>query len=1058
MTTALHDYTVVLASAGTGKTFQLSNRFLSVLARDPSLDPAKLLATTFTRKAAGEILDRVIERLADAASNDAKAAALDGFLGVSLARPGYERLCVRLAGSLHRLAIQTIDAFTARVVGALGLDIGLPAGWRIAEDDEDARLRTEAVDAALRVADREEVFSLISLWHSGGFGRTAHGTLLDIINQVYEAFLLANRNPAPWTTIAPTNAPLEPAPFLAAVNALRNGDFTSAGTGKRSESLAKESISLAADLEARDWKAFVSSALVRNTLFGDASYRRVKLQPSLIQTLQVLGDHSAQLLVRNLANRNAAAFALIAKFDAAYQDLKARRGLYRFDDLPRYLLARPFEDLLTRLYFRLDAQVQHVLFDEFQDTSVLQFNLLRPVCDEILSQHDGTRTFLCVGDTKQSLYAWRGAKSQLLANVAALWPTIHTHQLSQSFRSSQTILDAVNTVFGSLPVNPILNLSPAGQDAAAEWGRNFQPHAAAKASLKGRVRLWSVEGDSAACFASAADRVQSILAEAPGASVGILVRANRGIPALIYELASRGISAAEEGSSLLTDSSPVAAVASLFHLADYPDDSASLFHVASSPLGALFDLTEQEMLPRHTRLDAGTRASISFRRRLSVEGFQRTTEWIVRRIASSVDDRGLRRLDQMTDLAVAFDRRRDTRPSDFARLLRSKRVADPVSRQVRVMTIHQSKGLEFDAVVLPDLIVKRNRPPAVLTDNAAADGSRSPFAPVSDVSLNPSEAVCDLHPRLRGLLRATTSARISEELSVLYVAMTRAIHSLDIILPSRASEPDTFSSADAACTAFGVSRVKAGSTQLLSLGTDNWYTPERQDHVERPVEHHRISLREPDGLPVSRWPRRSPSSLEGGPSRTLDSILTIEPTHGLERGTLVHAFCEAVDWLDTHAAPSEVSLVDLALSLGWSDADAHREAALFLHALRGPLASVFTRARYAGRGDVTLRREWAFATPALDHDERIMLSGQIDRLVVLKQGGRIVSAEVIDFKTDAVSPEGPDPAAFAARVEHYRPQLNAYRASVARLFSLPREAVRATLVFLAAGVEVTLES
>lgn len=122
MSSRLDDYSVVLASAGTGKTFQLSNRFLYVIAREPTLDPAKVLATTFTRKAAGEILDRVLQRLSEAALSEKKAAELDGFIGLKLGREGYVALCVRVAGAMHRLAIQTIDAFTARVVGALGLD------------------------------------------------------------------------------------------------------------------------------------------------------------------------------------------------------------------------------------------------------------------------------------------------------------------------------------------------------------------------------------------------------------------------------------------------------------------------------------------------------------------------------------------------------------------------------------------------------------------------------------------------------------------------------------------------------------------------------------------------------------------------------------------------------------------------------------------------------------------------------------------------------------------------------------------------------------------------
>src|SRR5437016_5529747 len=106
MTRAPFVNTLIRASAGSGKTHQLTNRYLSLLAA--GVEPDSILATTFTRKAAGEIVDRVLERLAEAAGNKVKANVLADALG--MARCGtapFAKLLRDLLRNLHRLRIST---------------------------------------------------------------------------------------------------------------------------------------------------------------------------------------------------------------------------------------------------------------------------------------------------------------------------------------------------------------------------------------------------------------------------------------------------------------------------------------------------------------------------------------------------------------------------------------------------------------------------------------------------------------------------------------------------------------------------------------------------------------------------------------------------------------------------------------------------------------------------------------------------------------------------------------------------------------------------------------
>jgi ATP-dependent exoDNAse (exonuclease V) beta subunit len=115
---------------------------------------------------------------------------------------------------------------------------------------------------------------------------------------------------------------------------------------------------------------------------------------------------------------------------------------------------------------------------------------------------------------------------------------------------------------------------------------------------------------------------------------------------------------------------------------------------------------------------------------------------------------------------------------------------------------------------------------------------------------------------------------------------------------------------------------------------------------------------------------------------------------------------------------------------------------------------LLSRAEYAKharpQGDLTVQTEWRFTV----RDGDSLLSGQIDRLVLVQRSGQPVAADVVDFKTDRPR----DAAALAERVEFYRPQQQAYRQAVAHVYSLPPSAVTTRLVFLRDRVVVDVDS
>jgi ATP-dependent exoDNAse (exonuclease V) beta subunit len=182
----------------------------------------------------------------------------------------------------------------------------------------------------------------------------------------------------------------------------------------------------------------------------------------------------------------------------------------------------------------------------------------------------------------------------------------------------------------------------------------------------------------------------------------------------------------------------------------------------------------------------------------------------------------------------------------------------------------------------------------------------------------------------------------------------------------------------------------------------------------------------------------------------------------MERGTLVHAWCERVEWLE-EGLPSDDDLRAVARQLDLAHVNIEDALRDFRRQLAAPaIAGVLSRRAYrepralpwpaavvselaGGPVELSVRRELPVAVP----DGSDLLSGSIDRLVLLSRGEKVVAAEVLDFKTDAIDPD--DLFALPEKIELYREQLRAYARAAATIYSLPPDHVSARLLLLSAG-------
>lgn len=1068
------DHRVILASAGTGKTYQLTNRLIGLLARGAR--PAEIVATTFTRKAAGEIMERVVERLCNAATNADQCDALSNAIGHPLTREHCIKLLRTIADSLDRFGILTIDSFFQRLAAVLSVEIGSGPDRRIMDDAEDAGLRAEALANAVELAPDGEIGAIVRLLYDGQPSSGILRRLNSVIDQGLTLLRETRQEPELWGGgDAGGDQPEHPEPSPDELECIADAILRAPLPQNKDGSNPKRWVSLQKDCAAWVRAGQLDTFVARTAAYVAAGvYDKKAFPDSTHAAFRAALEVSVATLVRRLAAQTRASRSLLERFEREYESLKARRGVWRFEDVPRAVLQHLGSERMDDAYFRLDGRVRHLLLDEFQDTSMLSFRLLEPLIDEIVAAEPPERTLFCVGDIKQSLYAWNGASPELLPAIVERWPQINRSDLSVSRRSSRAVLDVVNQVFGDLSSN----IGLAGNnDLADRWNTHWREHQAHDPSLPGEATLLvpatgespgprgefdstteeSESGEEGASIAEsevslAVERVATRRTQSPTASIAILVRANKSIAPVIHALGQAGIEASEEGAGSLLDAAPCAVIRSLLHLADHPSDTAARYHVACSPLGPCIGLGPGASDRETTRVAARIRSDVE------TTGMARTLDRLIEATSEAMSPREHARCLSLVQIARRLDAEGRAGCGAMVDAIDDSRVRETSTTRVRVMTTHAAKGLEFDVVILTDLGSSMFRRSAEIIGDR-----RDALGEISSVTCRPSPALQEAAPELGAIVDRAKNRVLMEGLCVLYVAMTRARHVLDIIISGRSLKIPRDGSTTiypgrliaGALTADQMPIEAAGILFQATLGDWAKHVQRRDTDQTSPLptaECTEVTLRfaRPSVKPSGRLARVSPSSLEGGGTRTLSEFFRPVSESGRSRGTLLHALFERIEWIEG-GTPSDDELMAVLESLGSTSEQSQEAFAAFRAAAARPeIARWLSRETFpvAPGESLELWRERAFATRIQADAEPMLLSGRFDRVVIRKDGkGSPVEATLLDFKTDAVS----DEISTLERARHYEPQLRAYRDALVASTGLPARAIHCILLFTEPG-------
>ena len=1020
--------TIIRASAGTGKTFQLSNRYLKLLV--DGVNPESILASTFTRKASGEILDRIIQRLARAANSSTESQSLAGELGLetlpqSQARP----LLVRLLHRLHLLQISTLDSYFSKLARRHCLELGLSPQWSIVQSARDIWLREEA---ARRILSDGRASELIYLLAKGESRRSIIQLIDDTLDALYEIYQDAVETA--WSNL-PQLDPVPPGELASILEDLQALELN--------KTLAKAREGNLGAFEVEDYDRFFENGLAKALSQGKEVFNRSEIPTEVKTAYLKLFDHIAAVKLREHGARLEGAKALLDAFDDEYQSLKLGENTLRFSDVTRLLdsalaKANPRFDPLSS-----EQPVQHLLLDEFQDTSPIQWRILQPVAKQITATPKGS--LLCVGDIKQAIYGWRGGVAEILDEVQQdLNGEVVVDHLVKSYRSSPVIMEVVNQVFSRLDRHPKLGDDP----GLLRWQGRFEPHESALPDQKGHAKVFC----SADPFAFVADCLAQDLRRYENLTCGVLVRTNNDVGRMMDELTRRGVPASEESGKSIADSPAVRVILSAMKWLDYPGDSVARFHVARSALGDSWGL-ESESIPFPRSENEAIAEAL--RGSLLQDGYGVTVERWVCSLLPGFDDRERQRLHQLVDLAYLFDRQKTIRPYDFVRYITHQKVSDPTSSNIRVMNIHQAKGLEFDVVYLPDLEGKMaGQEPPFVTERPRPTERVSAVSPYLKQSL---QAI--MPPPLPERVRHWKSQQISESLCRFYVAMTRAARALYFVTQAPKSNTGNLTQtwSGLVMATLNDGRVMEDGESGCEWGDADWYEqgqfppivePESTCLQARPLK---FSTGETQASRLIR--STSPSAQEGGGNVEVAQVLRRGATQAMLRGTAVHAIFEQIKWREREV--DEKTILNWLAAFALPVKERQELAEQIGQLLRSDTAMgimdesqyrLWLKAKWNKLSHVEMsldvQTEYEFAT-IMDQQ---MWRGAIDRLVWVRSESKLEAADIIDFKTDRV--ESSDGLVLQERVAYYRPQLEAYRRALSKMTCLPESQISTRLWFV----------
>lgn len=472
------------ASAGSGKTFSLVREYLSLILGSTSPGYYKnLLALTFTNKAVAEMKERIVNNLIEFSKQTALDNPPDMMLAVakilnvslSLLQQRSHKALQHLLHNYASFSVETIDSFNHRLIRTFARDLKLPTNFEVVLDTES--LLIEAIDKLISKTGEEDAITNVLVDFT--LEKADDDKSWDISKDILKTSkLLNNENDAAHvaklkdktltnfltlkkelykkiafleTTITEASQQLLQ---VLHTNGLDQASFSGGYFYKHFEKLAQGNFSVNYGAKWQD--------MAPGTLYTKAT---AKNKPEIATTIDGLLDSFItvfsetkkalyQIYFLEAILKNLTPLSVINLVSKEIETIKEEQGLVPISQFNELIHNEIKNQPAPFIYERLGERYRHYFIDEFQDTSMMQWNNIIPLIDSSLSQAQSSEegSLLLVGDVKQSIYRWRGGNpEQFLALINKYTPfpgiTAHVENLETNYRSFSQIIDFNNDFF-----------------------------------------------------------------------------------------------------------------------------------------------------------------------------------------------------------------------------------------------------------------------------------------------------------------------------------------------------------------------------------------------------------------------------------------------------------------------------------------------------------------------------------------------------------------------------------------------------------------------------------
>lgn len=705
-------YLALKASAGSGKTFALTVRYITLMLLGAK--PNEILTLTFTNKAANEMSERIYKTLLTLGDDEAYLSAIEKQSSLTKQDILGKKSFLVKSFSNATLSIFTIDKFINKILREFCGYIGISDDFEIKVDDIEA----------------------LSMKFLQSLNATQFETLIDFshyekkkFNSIFELFknLLEKNETVDILNIDAKLIDLQKQNVLEFAFKIKEQISNCNG--------ASASAIKAVDFETFD-ELFGRTWLEKETL-ADYSYFKKCANETIESYFSKLKDEIAIYYKLRAGYSLSKLFELYLMFKDFKFTFNKNKNYLEFNDISNLV----YELLSTKidkdfLYFRLDSSFSHILMDEFQDTSLLQYKILEPLIKEILAgDQTKFKTFFYVGDTKQSIYRFRGGKRELFDYVANTNKLLEVEVLNTNYRSCENIISYVNSLFLNIP--------------------NYEYFEQESVSKGGYIEVVVDEKlDEDDKYENIASKIAQLLKEGVNSNdIAILTYTNDDVLNLYYYLKQKfpSLKISTEMTSKLINQQNVKAVINAIKYLYFKEE------IYKENLNALIGK------PILNELD------------LTIELEEKSIQEVIKELASKLKiiDENIIKLIEVSSVfsnIVDFVYEIDKLDSNME---------NSESVGLQILTIFKSKGLEFNTVILLDRIKRKNVDKSSLLFEYESVQLKNIFYKIKGYE--------NYNKDYEKALSKEKALSIEDEINILYVALTRAKNNMIIFKKSKSS-------------------------------------------------------------------------------------------------------------------------------------------------------------------------------------------------------------------------------------------------------------------------------